>query len=344
MLKRCNQNVVSKLIDDEAALLQKALAVSIDAAKSMSDISTTDPDLALERACKKETRMSGSTYRLSQSRSIVDIAMVNLDWFYNLHVSKCQLKGKVALITGGASGIGKETAKLFAQQGARVVIADIQEEYGQVLANEPDGSSICSYIHCDVTNEPDVKNAVDTTIDRYGKLDIMFNNAGILGAPDRQIAKSDKSNFEKVLSVNLMGNYLGLKHAAWVMIPAGQGSIISTVSITSSNLKGATFTYECSKHAVVALMKSTAIELGKHGIRVNCVSPAIVATPMATEVFEMDEEGAEEVNASCAAFNKRVKLKANDVPQTVMYLASNESKYVNGLNLVVDGAFTALPY
>ncbi|KAJ4810960.1 NAD(P)-binding Rossmann-fold superfamily protein [Rhynchospora pubera] len=252
-----------------------------------------------------------------------------------------RLEGKVALIAGGATGIGKATAKLFAQQGARVVIADVQDEHGLAVSNELGGSSIASYIHCDVTSEPDVKNAVDTTVDRYGKLDIMFNNAGIAGSPQWRIIESEKSDFEKVLSINLLGCYLGTKHAARVMIPTQQGSIISTASVASLNPNGAPLAYACSKHAVVALMKSTAIELGKYGIRVNCVSPAGVATPMTTKALGMDEEKVEEFMAKHPAL-QGVKLKANDVAQAVMYLASDESRFVSGLNLVVDGAFSIL--
>jgi NAD(P)-dependent dehydrogenase (short-subunit alcohol dehydrogenase family) len=104
----------------------------------------------------------------------------------------------VALITGGASGIGKATAKLFAKHGACVVIADIQDDLGRAVCNEIGGLSNCSYVHCDVTDESDIKNAVDTTVDTYGKLDIMVNNAGIIGSPEIRIIESDKSNFEKV--------------------------------------------------------------------------------------------------------------------------------------------------
>ncbi|KAH9623526.1 hypothetical protein KSS87_014700 [Heliosperma pusillum] len=176
-----------------------------------------------------------------------------------------RLEGKVAIITGGASGIGECTAKLFAKHGAKVVIADIQDDLGQSICKELGPSA--TFVHCDVTNEAHVENAVDYTMAQYGKLDIMHNNAGIGGPPKPNITNTALSEFEKVINVNLIGAFLGTKHAARVMIPAKQGSIITTSSTCSIIGGGATYGYTVSKHGVVGLMKNTAVELGNYGIR-----------------------------------------------------------------------------
>ncbi|KAJ4747688.1 NAD(P)-binding Rossmann-fold superfamily protein [Rhynchospora pubera] len=250
-----------------------------------------------------------------------------------------RLEGKVALITGGASGIGKATAKLFEQHGARVVIADIQDELGHTLCNEIGGSSVCSYVHCDVTDESAVKHAIDATIGSYGKLDIMVNNAGTVGSPEIKIIESDKDNFEKVMSVNVTGCYLGTKHAARVMIPARCGSIISMASVASVDPCATPVAYTCSKHAILGIMRSAAIELGQFGIRVNCVSPYASGTPLSAKGFGMSEEEVDNIMAEHAVL-RGVRLKADDVAEAVMYLASDESRYISGLNLLVDGAFS----
>ncbi|KAA8544304.1 hypothetical protein F0562_022316 [Nyssa sinensis] len=143
-----------------------------------------------------------------------------------------RLEGKVALITGGASGIGSSTAKLFCQHGAKVMVVDIQDELGHSVCKDLDPTQ-ASYIHCDVTNEMDVQNAIDKSIAKHGKLDIMFNNAGIVGYKKPNILEADKTEFENVLRVNLVGAFLGTKHAARVMIPVRRGSIINTASVCS---------------------------------------------------------------------------------------------------------------
>ncbi|XP_038971829.1 secoisolariciresinol dehydrogenase-like [Phoenix dactylifera] len=249
-----------------------------------------------------------------------------------------RLEGKVALITGGASGIGKATAKLFARYGARVVIADVQDDKGHELCRDL-GPNVVSYVHCDVTDESHVREAVDSTMSRHGKLDIMFNNAGIIGSPGMQILETDKANFEKVVGVNLVGCYLGTKQAARVMIPARQGSIVMTASVAGVIGALTPHAYTCSKHAVVGLMRGAAVELGQFGIRVNCVSPYLVATPLASKAFSRDEEKLEEFAEEHAVLKGKT-LKAEDVAEAVAYLGSDEAGYVSGLNLPVDGAFT----
>lgn len=249
-----------------------------------------------------------------------------------------RLEGKVALITGGASGIGKRTAEMFAEHGAKVVIADIQDELGNSVV-ESIGTSTCSYVHCDVTDEDQVKNSVDKTVEIYGKLDIMFNNAGIVDPNKPRIIDNDKADFERVLSVNLTGVFLGIKHAAQAMIPARSGSIISTASISSYVGGAASHAYCCAKHAVVGLTKNAAVELGQFGIRVNCLSPYALATPLATKFVGANDEELENIMGSLANL-KGVTLKADDVANAALYFASDDSRYISGHNLLIDGGFS----
>ncbi|KAG8376711.1 hypothetical protein BUALT_Bualt09G0092300 [Buddleja alternifolia] len=252
-----------------------------------------------------------------------------------------KLQGKVALITGGASGIGEATAKLFTRYGAKVIIADFQDDRGQALCKEL-GSTTISYVHCDVTKESDVKNAVDFAVSKHGKLDIMFNNAGI--TPPllyTSIFDSEKSHFEKVFDVNVYGAFLGAKHAARVMVPAKSGSIIFTASVATVIGLEAPPAYTCSKHAVVGLSNHMCMELGKDGIRVNCISPFLVQTPMIDGALgsAVDKNKAAEWLATAANL-KGVTLKAHHIAEAAAFLGSDESKYVSGLNLVVDGGYS----
>ncbi|KAK7829516.1 secoisolariciresinol dehydrogenase [Quercus suber] len=177
-----------------------------------------------------------------------------------------RLEGKVALITGGASGIGAATANLFSKHGAKVVIADMQDELGHSVCKELNSPST-TFVHCDVAKETDVENAVNHAVSMYGKLDIMYNNAGISGESQYNIPDNTQADFEQVIRVNLVGAFLGTKHAARVMIPARKGSIINTASISSIMGGTAPHGYTCSKHAMAGLMKNTAVELGHFGIR-----------------------------------------------------------------------------
>ncbi|KAF8369949.1 hypothetical protein HHK36_032022 [Tetracentron sinense] len=246
-----------------------------------------------------------------------------------------RLEGKVALITGGASGIGEATARLFCQHGAKVVIADIQKDLAHSVCKDI-GPTSASFVHCNVTDEPHIENAINTTVAKYGKLDIMFNNAGIVESAKSDILENDKAEFERVMGVNVTGAFLGTKHAARVMIPARSGSIITTASVCSINGGGATHSYTCSKHAVVGLTKNTAVELGRFGIRVNCVSPYLVATPLVKNFFNIDDDEAASVYSNL----KGVVLKPEYVAEAVLYLGSDDSMYVSGHNLVVDGGYT----
>jgi NAD(P)-dependent dehydrogenase (short-subunit alcohol dehydrogenase family) len=256
-----------------------------------------------------------------------------------------KLEGKVAVITGGASGIGKATAEEFVSQGAQVIIVDIDEEAGHMVATEL--GSAAHFLRCDVTEEEQIAKAVETAVTRHGKLDVMLNSAGIsCSISPPSIADLDMDTYDKVMRLNVRGTVLGIKHAARAMIPAGSGSILCLSSI--SGLMGGLgpHAYSISKFTIPGVVKTVASELCKHGLRINCISPAGIPTPLTLRMFReafaghsiREEQLLAIVNATGEL--KGEKCEEIDVAKAALYLASDDAKFVTGHNLVVDGGFT----
>jgi NAD(P)-dependent dehydrogenase (short-subunit alcohol dehydrogenase family) len=243
-----------------------------------------------------------------------------------------ELSGKVAIVTGGAGGIGRGTVEVFVDEGAQVVIADVDEAAGDALAAEL--GSAATFRRTDVADADDVQALVDFTVERFGGLHVMFNNAGISG-PRRRFLDDELDDFDVQMRVNILGVLLGCQRAARHMAENGGGSIVNTTSIGGINAGGGLVTYRATKAAVVHLTRCIAIDLAPHGIRVNCVAPAHIPTNINSS---LDQE---------AIVRRMQPLQRvgspRDVANAVLYLGSERSAQVTGIVLPVDGGTTAGP-
>ncbi len=252
-----------------------------------------------------------------------------------------RLEGKVAVITGAASGIGAATAKTYVDHGARVVLGDIQDEAGEGMAAALGVAGHAIFRHCNVTEEADVEALVETAIAEFGQIDIIFNCAGIVGALG-PMSTTPAEEWKLTIDIMINGVFYGMKHASRYMKEAGSGSIIS-MSSTAGVMGGlGPHAYAAAKHAVVGMTKNLAAEVGGYGVRVNCIAPAGMATPMVADVMTGDHQNLEETIATLAALSPlkgRAGL-AQDVANAALWLASDESGYTSGLTLTVDAGAT----
>jgi NAD(P)-dependent dehydrogenase (short-subunit alcohol dehydrogenase family) len=253
-----------------------------------------------------------------------------------------QLDGKVAIVTGGASGIGEGTVRKFVASGARVVISDVQDSRGEKLAEELGPAA--SFYHTDVSQEEEVRAAVSHAIQKWGRLDVMFNNAGF-GGVSGSIIDTDMAAYDSTMAVLLRGVVLGMKHAGRVMKEQGSGSIISTASVAGVGLGFGPHVYSAAKAAVIHLTKSVANELGESGVRVNCICPGGIATPIFGKGMGLSPEQADltvDLMKDRLAQGQPIKRAGlpEDIANAAAWLASDEASFVNGHALVVDGGIT----
>jgi NAD(P)-dependent dehydrogenase (short-subunit alcohol dehydrogenase family) len=253
-----------------------------------------------------------------------------------------RLSDKIALITGGAAGIGLETARLFLSEGAKVALVDLKEDALAKAADSLKDLGEVLTVAADVSDADDAARYVKATTDRFGRIDIFFNNAGIEGkvAPiqDQKIA-----DFDKVIAVNVRGPFLGLQNVLPVMLAQGSGSVINMSSIAGLQGSPNVAPYITSKHAVVGLTRAAAIEAGPKGVRVNSVHPAPVNTRMMRSLEEGFNPGhGEEVKAGLTASIPLGRYgESADVARLVLFLASDESSFITGAQYTVDGGLAA---
>lgn len=260
-----------------------------------------------------------------------------------------ELSGKVAIVTGGASGLGRATVELFAKEGAKVVMADVNADLGEQVAAplvSQWGQGV-RFKRTDVSNADDVQALVDFAVSEFGGLNIMFNNAGISGAMHERYLDDDLKDFQRVMGINVFGVMLGTQRAARHMAKHGGGSIINTASIAGYLAGYGVMTYRASKAAVIQFSKSAAIDLAGYAIRVNCIAPGSIRTPMSTYGEPgMSEETAQRLRAAIdtakmAGQPLKRPGKPEDVAYAALYLGSDRSAQVTGMLLPVDGGITA---
>ncbi|WP_309732431.1 SDR family oxidoreductase [Chamaesiphon sp. OTE_75_metabat_556] len=247
------------------------------------------------------------------------------------------LKNKVALVTGGTSGIGKATALAFGAAGAKVVFSGRREAEGEATATLiRDAGAECLFVRSDVSIEADVQALVEKTIATYGRLDCAFNNAGI-EPPTKPLHEQSIEDFDKVMSINVRGLFLCMKYEIQQMLSQGSGAIVNTSSVGGLFGFPSFAPYVASKHAVMGLTRSAALDYAKQGIRINAVNPGPIET-------EMNDRILEKMGATVDIFDSIVPMgrmgQAEEIAQAVVFLCSDAASYITGQPLVVDGGAT----
>src|ERR1700733_16037566 len=250
-----------------------------------------------------------------------------------------RLSGKVAIITGAASGMGRATAVRFAGEGAKIVIADLNKEGGESAARDcRENGSDAVFQKTDVSAEADVKGAVDRAVKEFGRLDIIYNNAGLGGAVG-PLEKTTAENWDRTFAILLRAVFLGIKYAAPEMRKSGGGSIISTASIAGLRGTPGIPAYGAAKSGVISLTKSAALEFAKDKIRVNCICPGLIATPLTYNRIPGGEQAATQLFAAFQPWPRAGRPE--DIAAMALFLANDDSEFVSGQAMVVDGAVTS---
>jgi NAD(P)-dependent dehydrogenase (short-subunit alcohol dehydrogenase family) len=243
-----------------------------------------------------------------------------------------ELEGKVAVITGGASGIGEATVRLFVAEGAKVVIADMQKDRGEALAADIGDATV--FVPCEVRQEEQVKAAVDMAVAKWGRLDCIFNNAGFGGALGLY-EDIPAEEFDMTFDVLVKGVFLGMKHAIPVMRAQGSGSIINTGSIAGVAAGRGPLVYSAAKAAVIHMSKTAAMPYGEANIRVNCICPGYIPTPLSTNAVGKPDELVAERSTHYAERQPIPRAgRPDDIAQMALFLASDRSSFVNGQAIV----------
>lgn len=245
-----------------------------------------------------------------------------------------ELKGKVAIVTGGSSGIGEHTAKLFCRQGAKVIVSDIDEEGGHRVVSEIENESgEANFIKADTSKPEDSEKTVKLALEKYGKLDIAVNNAGVSG-PQSKIGETEIEEWQKVIEINLNGVFYGMRYQIPAMQKNGGGSVINMSSILGQVGFAMSAGYVAAKHGILGLTKNGALEYAAEGIRINAVGPGFIKTPL------IDNNLPEEQQEQLAQLHPIGRLgKSEEVAELCLWLAGDRSTFVNGAYYAVDGGY-----
>lgn len=254
-----------------------------------------------------------------------------------------QLAGKVAIVTGAGSGIGKASAELFAEEGAAVVLVDWNREAGeQAAAAIRARGHEAAFCYADVSKSEDVERMVRTAVERYGKLNVLLNNAAVQILST--LAETTEEDWERIQSVNLKGVFLGSRYAIPAMIRSGGGSIINMSSALGLVGDPELAAYGAAKGGILALSKAAAVGYGPQGVRVNCICPGDVRTPMVEDYFNKSPDPEGLLREVCSKYALRRIAEPREIAQVALFLASDASSFMTGSILVVDGGLTSKCY